>query len=180
MRNASLPFGAIPYAKASVTIDVTRNHTPEGTKRATSVNVQLPCLQKDLRTGSISRDTEFPLRPLQAQKRYIYGSRTFGAAWHTATHDVDIHGADGDDEDSDDQPNIIVIIIIIISSLIIIIIDSIIIITIIIIMRRRPSVPTVATVVKQSSPGLSDEALISLVFDSGTAVFSFSGEYSSL
>ena len=29
---------------------------PEGTKRATSVNVQLPCLQKDLRTGSISRD----------------------------------------------------------------------------------------------------------------------------
>ena len=34
--------------------------TPEGTKRATSVNVQLPCLQKDLRTGSISRDVNFP------------------------------------------------------------------------------------------------------------------------
>ena len=34
---------------------------PEGTKRATSVNIQLPCLQKDLRTGSISRDTvNFP------------------------------------------------------------------------------------------------------------------------
>ena len=29
---------------------------PEGTKRATSVNEQLPCPQKDLRTGSISRD----------------------------------------------------------------------------------------------------------------------------
>ena len=28
----------------------------EGTKRATSVNLQLPCLRKDLRTGSISRD----------------------------------------------------------------------------------------------------------------------------
>ena len=34
---------------------------PEGTKRVTSVNVQLPCLQKDLRTGSISRDiVNFP------------------------------------------------------------------------------------------------------------------------
>ena len=29
---------------------------PEGAKCATSVNVQLPCLQKDLRSGSISRD----------------------------------------------------------------------------------------------------------------------------
>ena len=28
---------------------------PQGTKRATSVNVQLPCLQEDLRTRSISR-----------------------------------------------------------------------------------------------------------------------------
>ena len=34
---------------------------PEGTKRATSVNVRLPCLQKDLRTGSISRGiVDFP------------------------------------------------------------------------------------------------------------------------
>ena len=34
---------------------------PEGTKRATSVNVQLPCLRKDLRAGSISRDVvNFP------------------------------------------------------------------------------------------------------------------------
>ena len=34
---------------------------PEGTKCATSVNVQLPCLRKDLRTGSISRDiVNFP------------------------------------------------------------------------------------------------------------------------
>ena len=35
--------------------------TLEGTKRATSVNVQLPCLQKDLRTGSIWQDVlNFP------------------------------------------------------------------------------------------------------------------------
>ena len=54
---------------------------PEGTKRATSVNVQLPCLRKDLRTGSISRDTEFPLRSLQAQKWHVHRTRTFGAAW---------------------------------------------------------------------------------------------------
>ena len=34
---------------------------PEGTKRATSVNVRLPRLQKDLRTGSMSRDiVNFP------------------------------------------------------------------------------------------------------------------------
>ena len=34
---------------------------PEGTNRATSVNVQLPCLRKDPRTGSISRDiVNFP------------------------------------------------------------------------------------------------------------------------
>ena len=39
----------------------TRLACPECTKRATSVNVQLPCLQEDLRTGSISRDTvNFP------------------------------------------------------------------------------------------------------------------------
>ena len=32
--------------------------------RATSVNVQLPCLRKDLRTGSISRDiVNFPSEP---------------------------------------------------------------------------------------------------------------------
>ena len=37
------------------------DHLPEGTKRATSVNVQLRCLQKDLRAGSISRDiVNFP------------------------------------------------------------------------------------------------------------------------
>ena len=29
---------------------------PEGAKRATSASVELPCLRKDLRTGSISRD----------------------------------------------------------------------------------------------------------------------------
>ena len=33
-----------------------------------------------LRTGSTSRDTEFPLRALRAQKWYVYGSGTFGAA----------------------------------------------------------------------------------------------------
>ena len=37
------------------------SHVPEGTKRATSANVQLPRLQKDLRTGSISREiANFP------------------------------------------------------------------------------------------------------------------------
>ena len=35
---------------------------PEGGRRATSVNVQLPRLQKDLRTGSISQDVNFPHR----------------------------------------------------------------------------------------------------------------------
>ena len=33
---------------------------PEGTKHATSVNVQLPRLRKDRRTGSISRNMNFP------------------------------------------------------------------------------------------------------------------------
>ena len=32
------------------------NKPPEGTKRATSANVQLPCLRKDLRTGLIPRE----------------------------------------------------------------------------------------------------------------------------
>ena len=42
---------------------------PEGTERATSVNEQLPCLQKDLRAGfDFARHCEFPLRALQAQK----------------------------------------------------------------------------------------------------------------
>ena len=35
---------------------------PEGTNRATSVSVQLLCLQKDLRTGSISRDSPLALK----------------------------------------------------------------------------------------------------------------------
>ena len=52
---------------------------PEGTKRATSLNMQLVCLQKDLLTGSFSRDIEFPLRALQAQKWYVHRSRTLGA-----------------------------------------------------------------------------------------------------
>ena len=55
---------------------------PEGTKRATSVNVQLLCLQKDLPTGSILQDIcEFPLRALQAQKWRVHRSRTFGGIW---------------------------------------------------------------------------------------------------
>ena len=49
---------------------------PEGTKCATSVNVQLPCLKKELRTGSISRDIA-----LQAQKWHAHRSRRFRAAW---------------------------------------------------------------------------------------------------
>ena len=52
---------------------------PEGIKRATSVNVQLLCLQRDLRTGSIWRDIEFPLRDLLGQKWNVDGSSTFGA-----------------------------------------------------------------------------------------------------
>ena len=35
-------------------------HIPEGTKRATSVNMHLLRLQKGLRTGSILRDVSFP------------------------------------------------------------------------------------------------------------------------
>ena len=38
------------------TLPVLESVAPEGAKRATSVNVQLLRLQKDLRTGSISRD----------------------------------------------------------------------------------------------------------------------------
>ena len=53
----------------------------EGTKRATSLNVQLLRLQKDLRTGSISRDVvNFPSETLQVQRWHVYGSGTFGAA----------------------------------------------------------------------------------------------------
>ena len=37
---------------------------PGGTKRATSINVQLPCLQKDLSAGPISRD--FVIFPIVA------------------------------------------------------------------------------------------------------------------
>ena len=40
----------------------------------------LPRLQKDLRTGSTSRDiVNSPLQALQAQKSHVHGSRTFGA-----------------------------------------------------------------------------------------------------
>ena len=52
---------------------------PEGAKRATSVNVKLRCLQKDLRTGSISRDiVNFPSELCRRRS----GIRTFGAAWY--------------------------------------------------------------------------------------------------
>ena len=56
------PWRVLPQAMSPVAGPaagaVTRRvrYGPEGTKRATSVIVQLPCLQKDLRTGSISRD----------------------------------------------------------------------------------------------------------------------------
>ena len=43
------PHGLAPCRGSSV-------QAPEGTERATSVSVQLPCPQEDLRTGSISRD----------------------------------------------------------------------------------------------------------------------------
>ena len=49
----------------------------EGTNRATSANVQLPCLQKDLRTGSISRDiVNFPSE-LYALERHGYKTNFF-------------------------------------------------------------------------------------------------------
>ena len=60
---------------------------PEGTKRATSVNVQLPCLQKDLRTGSISRDiVNFPSELCRRRSGNVHGSRTSGAAWGMTVH----------------------------------------------------------------------------------------------
>ena len=46
-------------------------HEPGGTKRATSVNVQLPCLQKDLRSGSISRDIVI----LLSDMKHLIGKR---------------------------------------------------------------------------------------------------------
>ena len=44
----------------------------EGTKRATSINVQRLRLRKGLRASSISRDTEFPIA-----EGDFHGSRTF-------------------------------------------------------------------------------------------------------
>ena len=53
----------------------------ESTKRATCVNMQLPRLQKDLRTGSISRDIgNFPAELCGRRSVMFNGSRTFGAA----------------------------------------------------------------------------------------------------
>ena len=54
---------ALPLAQRLPTVVTHLEITPEGTKlwRATSVNAQLPCLQKDLCAGSISRDiVNFP------------------------------------------------------------------------------------------------------------------------
>ena len=42
-------------------------------------NPRILRLQKDLHTGSISRDIEFPLRALQPRKWDVYRSCTFGA-----------------------------------------------------------------------------------------------------
>ena len=58
-------------------------HQPEGAKRATSVNVQILRLRKDLRTGPISRDTvNFPSELCRRRSGMFnyYGSGTFGAA----------------------------------------------------------------------------------------------------
>ena len=53
----------------------------EGTKRATSVNVQLLRLQKDLHKCSISRDiVNFPSELCRRRRGHVYGSGTFGAA----------------------------------------------------------------------------------------------------
>ena len=56
---------------------------PECSKGATSVNVQLTCLQKDLRAGMISRDiVNFPSELCRRRSgMYVHRSRTFGAAW---------------------------------------------------------------------------------------------------
>ena len=60
-----------------------RLKTPEGTKRATSVNVQLLRLQKDLRTGSISRDiVNFSANSAGAEVACLR-IKTFRAAWKT-------------------------------------------------------------------------------------------------
>ena len=61
MGSCDVPRRGRSYLSESSTQAQATSHDPEGTKRATSVNVQLPCLQKDLRTGSISRDiVSFP------------------------------------------------------------------------------------------------------------------------
>ena len=52
----------------------------EGTKRATSVSVQLPRLRQDLRTGSISRELLSELCSRRSGM-FTYGGSTFGAAW---------------------------------------------------------------------------------------------------
>ena len=54
---------------------------PEGTKRATSVNVRLLRLRKDLRTGSLSQDVaNFPSELCKRRSDWrVRGSRTSGA-----------------------------------------------------------------------------------------------------
>ena len=79
--NAEQPSSCYYKGSQPFLMPLFRASHPEGTKRAASVNVQLPCLRKDLRMGSISRDIEFSLRALQSQKWHVSGSRTFGAAW---------------------------------------------------------------------------------------------------
>ena len=55
--------------------------TPEGTKRATSVNVQLLRLRKHLLMGSISGDiVSFPSELGRRRSGNVYRSSTFGAA----------------------------------------------------------------------------------------------------
>ena len=55
---ASRPGPDVPDGRqhGQVAGRATANKPQKAPKRATSVNVQLPCLQKDLRAGSISRD----------------------------------------------------------------------------------------------------------------------------
>ena len=57
-------------------------HAQKAPKRVTSVNAQLPCLQKDLRQARFRWTYWIYLRALQLQKWPVRGSRTFGAAWY--------------------------------------------------------------------------------------------------
>ena len=66
-----------------MSIIMPRTITPKGTKLASSLNVQLPCLQKDPRTGSISWDiVNFPSELCRRRSGMFAEVARFGAARH--------------------------------------------------------------------------------------------------